>query len=469
MTTLRDHLDRLDEAGELLRIDERLHWADQLPTVAVEALEANGPAVVFEDGPGRVTLVSGVYGGPDRTRVPDGAPWRRLALGLGHPADLSYVGFLEALGLPGGGRPPATVADHPAAPVDVDLYSLGLPAVGTQGQPAVSLGVLVLRDGTETTWAPVRGTVRGSHRIRMVVPAGAVEGLSGRTSATVALGVPAAVHLAVVARWTGDTGVARATEIAGALDEVAVVEGDRGVLPADAEVLLEGEVWRGGADRSFEKPAGVAEAWEAATDTAVIKCLVSGIRTRSEPVVPFSPTGHPMADDRQLLSFAESARLFHRVNNYWGTSPVEWVAVPAETGLGICAVAAEVLYAGFEWQLANTMFTFSTLFDKVVLLDTTVAPLEYGRAFDDLWVKAHPSHNWTFSEPDAPAAAMPAYRADDATGSRLYVNATWDPTWDEEFIAPRVAFETSFPEEVRRFVLDRWVSMGFEADPVEPG
>lgn len=461
MTTLRDHLERLDAADELLHVEDRLHWADQLPAVAVEAVEVNGPAVVFEDGPGRVRLASGVYSGPDRTRVRDGAPWRRLAMGLGQPPEISYIEFLESFARPGGGTAPAVVDRDGTEPVDTDLYSLGLPAVGTQGQPSVSLGVLVLEDDQGTRWAPARGTVRGGQRIRMVVPAAAVDHVTARRPATLALGVPAAVHVAAIARWTGDTGVDRAIDLAGALDDIEVVDTDRGILPADVEVLIEGEVWHGGDAGSFALPAGTPEAWEAGTDTEVVKCLVSGVETREAPVVPFSPTGHPIADDRQLLSFTESARLFHRVNNYWGISPVEWIALPAETGLGICVVAAEVLYAGFEWQLANTMFTFSGLFDKVLLLDTTVSPLEYGRAFDDLWVKAHPSHNWTFTEPDAPAAAVPAYRADDTTGSRLYIDATWDPTWDEEFIAPRVTFEDSFPERVREFVRDHWTAMGF--------
>lgn len=457
MTSIRDHLERLDAAGDLLRVDEELHWADELPAVAVEAAEANGPAVRFEAPPGHVTLVSGLYSGPDRTAVRDGAPWRRLAVSLGHDTHITYRAFLDALGLPRGGVRPQTVDELQAEPVDVNLYALGLPAVGTQGPPSVSMGLFVRSDGDgETLWAPVRGTVRGGHRIRAVVPRAAVEAMPERASATIALGVPGAALLGGIGRWTGGTGIGRSLDIAGALDDIEVVTTEHGTLPADVEVLLHGIAWRGDAP-----PAGPAEAWEFGTETTVIKFRADEVATRPQPIVPFSPTGHHLADDRQLVSFAEAARLYHRVNNYWGTSPVEWVALPAETGLGICLVASEILYAGFEWQLANTMFSFSRLFDKVLLLDTTVPPMDYGRAFDDMWVKAHPSHNWQFSEPDAPAASTPAYRRDASTGSRLYVNATWDPTWEEEFIAPRVTFEHSFPERVREFVSDRWASMGF--------
>lgn len=463
MTTVRDHLDRLDGDGDLLHVEDRLHWADELPAVAVEAVEANGPAVLFETPPGHVRLVSGLYSGPDRTRVPDRAPWRRLAVGLGLDGDIPYGDFLRALWLPRVEGRPEVVATTETASVDLDLYSLGLPAVGTQGPPAVSLGLLVVADDDGTRWVPARGTVRGGHRIRVVVPAAAVADLDGRASATLALGVPAAALVAAIARWTGSgTGVERVSDIAGALDDVAVVDTEYGRLPAEAEVLMHGVVWAGD-----EPPAGPAEAWEVGTETAVLKYRVETVETRPDPVVPFSATGHPLADDRQLVSFVEAARLFYRVNNYWGTRPVEWIALPAEAGLGICLVASDVLYAGFEWQLANTMFSFSRLFDKVVLLDTEVPPMDYGRAFDDLWVKAHPSHNWQFSEPDAPAASVPSYRADAATGSRLYVDATWDPTWEETFIAPRVDFAHSFPAPVRRFVRDRWAAMGFTAPLVE--
>lgn len=464
MTSVRDHLEELEAAGDLLRVEERLHWADELPTVAVEAVEMNGPAVLFDEPPGHVRPVSGLYGGPDRTQVPDRPSWRRLATGLGHDAGLPYRDFLERFGLPPGGVSPRRVDDVLAEPVDVDLHTLGLPAVGSQGAPAVSMGLVVVEDGDRTRWAPARGVVRGGDRIRAVVPAGIADRLTDREPATIALGVPAAALVGAIGRWSGGTGVDLTTRIAGALDDVVVAPTDRGVLPADAEVFLHGTSWA-----SDAQPVGPQEAWETGIDTAVIKFQLDAVETRERPVVPFSPAGHPLADDRQLVSFAESARLFHRVNRYWGVSPVEWLALPAEAGLGICLVSSEILYAGFEWQLANTLFSFSRLFDKVLLLDTTVAPMDYGHAFDDMWVKAHPSHNWQFSEPDAPAASVPAYSEDATTGSRVYINAAWDPTWDEAYIAPRVSFENSFPARIRESVRERWTDLGFSAPQVEDG
>jgi 4-hydroxy-3-polyprenylbenzoate decarboxylase len=198
--------------------------------------------------------------------------------------------------------------------------------------------------------------------------------------------------------------------------------------------------------------------------TATLSLSVTRVATRADPLLPCVPLGTPLADDVHVTSVVESVRLSSRVNGYWGVSPVEWVWLPVESGLGLCLVASELLYAGFEWQLANTLFSFSSSFDKIVILDADSSVEDLARALDDMWVKAHPSHDWHFSDPAAPAATAPRYRQDGETGSRLYVNAAWDPQWDEEYIAPRVAFETMYPEELQQGVRERWESLGF--DPV---
>ncbi|RDZ93043.1 3-octaprenyl-4-hydroxybenzoate carboxy-lyase, partial [Haloferax sp. Atlit-6N] len=114
--------------------------------------------------------------------------------------------------------------------------------------------------------------------------------------------------------------------------------------------------------------------------------------------------------------------------------------------------------------------SFSRLFDKVVVLDTETAPMDLGRAFDDIWVKAHPANDWEFSDSEAPAATATHYRRDGSTGANVYDNAAWDPRWDEEYIAPRVTFETTYPEDLREAVRTDWMDLGFDNGPEhEPG
>jgi UbiD family decarboxylase len=330
--------------------------------------------------------------------------------------------------------------------------------VGTDTAPGVTLCLLVVTIGDDTTWAPLRGRVHGSDTLHASVPTALAESLSQGTDVTVALGTPVACLVAAALRWGGQ-GVADPLPTAGALDTLSVSEARGGLVPVSTEVIFDGTVSATGGSQP-----GMAESWEYTTATTSIEIQITDIALREDPVIPFTPLGAPLADDLHLTGLIEASRLFHRVNNYWGVAPVEWIALPVETKLGMCLVASDILYAGFEWQLANMLFSFSRLFDKILILDADTSPENLGRAFDDMWVKAHPSHDWQFSDPASPAATATAYRRNGTTGSRLYINATWDPRWDEEYIPPRVNFDTSFPSDVRTFVHDNWNDMGFNTD-----
>ena len=462
MTSFRDHLDAVEATGDLLPVTEEVHWAVEASTVAREAAEHNGPAIRFAETPGRARLVSGLYTGPDLMERRERKPWSRIALGFGYDGS-DHVSYADLLNRVTATRISPEAAEHTdvlAESTETDLYALGLPKRTVDGRPTLTLGILAVTfDGT-TVWTPVRGTVRGSDQLRLSVPRTVAAGFEGDTDVTLALGVPAAALLATSLQWAGETGVDDSVARANAIDSVPISEAAGGFVPATAEVLIDGVATRG-----ESLPEGPRETWEQATTTEALDVQVTRTATREDPVVPFAPLGASMADDVTLMGLVESARLHHRVNNYWGVSPVQWIALPAETRLGICLVASDILYAGFEWQLANTLFSFSRLFDKVLVLDADTPPADLAKAFDDMWVKAHPSHDWAFSEPNAPAATVPSYRRDGTTGSRVYINAAWDPSWNEEFIAPRVGFTTSFPEEMQQAVLDQWEEFGFDSSP----
>jgi UbiD family decarboxylase len=453
MTSLRTHLETLESADDLLCVESRVHWTEA-SVIGREAAEYSGPAVVFEDTPGTVQLASGVYGGPDQMQSRPRKPWSRLALGL-DGQEVSYMKCLNTISEFGQERTSVAETELEATPTDTELYSLGLPTIGDTDRPAITLSLLAYQTEAGTVWTPIRGTVHGGD-LYGIVPESAAERLT-ETPVTVVLGVPAASLVTAHVHCTSNRTLKNPSEVAAAVDAFPVAPSAGGRVPAEAELVIEGT-----ASSSDTTLTAEHETWESTVETASVRIDVTNVATREDPIVPFTPVQASLSDDVQLSSLVESARLYSRINSYWGVEPVEWVALPAETGLGMCLVASEILYAGFEWQLVNTLFSFSRLFDKVVVLDEDVPPADLSRAFDDMWVRAHPSHDWGFSEPSAPAATVPSYRQDGETGSRLYVNATWDPRWDETYIAPRVTFETSFPEDVRESVREQWPDLGFE-------
>ncbi|MFB9807655.1 UbiD family decarboxylase [Haladaptatus pallidirubidus] len=449
----------LEAEDDLLHIEQSVHWANQAPAIGAEAAKENGSAVLFEEVPGKTRLMSGVYGGPDQMLPRNRTPWSRLAMGVGLDNDIPYDQFAHWLTKTPTNNSLPDTESLKAKSVDVDLYSLGLPTLSDEA-PTITLGLCAVTIDEKTEWAPIHACVESHDSLIASIPAALEKQLPHGTDVTIALGVPTACLIAAKLSWMGETKTGNTLEMARAYSDIAFADEHGDLIPASAEGVISGTV-----GEITDHQLRPREGWEKAIETTTLKIRVTDLALREKAILPFSPLGAPLADDIHLASIVESVRLLRRLNNYWGVSPVEWIHLPAETHLGMCLVATEILYAGFEWQLANTLFAFSRLFDKVLILDEDTPPGNLARAFDDMWIKAHPSHDWEFSEPQAPAATATAYRSDGTTGSRLFIDATWDPRWDDEFIAPRVDFESSYPEDIRAFVLDTWDEMGFSTDP----
>ena len=424
--------------------------------LAAEALRASGPALRFQRSAGS-DLVSGVFSGPDQTQQREARPWSRLSLGLGLDPEATLVDLLETISTlgPAGGNPDPTYTGQAASGTDIDAQDLQFPQGETDTWPAVTLGVASASTADGTHWAPVHGSVVGGDTLRVRVPDTLSSLVGEGTTMTIALGVPpAAITTAYLLAVTEQT--ATPIQSCGVTGTVPLVPTNGGLVPSATEVVMETTV----VDCQPDFRSDRREGWEYVVETGPLSLSVERVRTTENPVIPVSPVGRPLADDTRLTGLATAAALYHRLNNYWGISPVEWIMLPAEAELGICFVASDVLYGGFEWQLANILFSFSSLFDTVVIVDEDVPPRDFGRVLADLWLKSHPARDWTFSEPDAPAATRPHYRRDNETGSRLYVNAAWDPRWKETYIAPRVTFENSFPNDVRDVARVLWDGLG---------
>lgn len=421
-------------------------------TLAAEALRASGPALRFERSEG-VDLASGVFSGVDQMQGRDARPWSRLSLGLGLDPDATFVDLLETItGLgPDILDPEPTYTGQAAARRDVNVQELQFPQGESDTWPGMTLGVASVSTADGTHWAPIHGSVVSRDKLRVRVPDALPSLVNDEAILTIALGVPPAAMttaylLAVTERI--DTPI----QSCGVAETVSLVPTNGGLVPSTTEVVLETTI----VNRQPDFRSDRREAWESVVESGPLSLSVERIFATDDPVVPISPVGRPLADDLQLTGLTTAASLYYRVNNYWGISPVKWLLLPVEAELGICFVASDILYAGFEWQLANLLFSFSSLFDTVVIVDEDVPPHDFGRVLADIWLKAHPARDWTFSDPDAPAATRPRYRQDGETGSCLYVNAAWDPRWEDAYIAPRVTFENSFPSVVRDTARELW-------------
>lgn len=453
--TFREFVAAIEEAGDLVGISNPVHWDREAAAVAAESLAGNGPALRFENSPGMGTLVSGIAAGPDQLARPRARPIPRISRAFGAQ---DFVELLELVGVEHDDQsPPIEEIDTEERPVD--LYDMGLPSqLEPGGRPRIDLAVCCAGTMDDPIWVPTHGNVRDGSSLSLVVPRAITRESGGMTrgeSVAVALGVSPMVNVATMMRWVHRLGNGSSAGRAAAMGDVGMRE-ERGLpIPAGAEITIHGTL-TGEMDSLNAVPAR----WELATDVTRIDIDVERVVVRPDPLIPFVPRSKkgpvPMADDAFLTSVSTAANLYRRLNAYWGVKPVHWVHLPVEAGLGVCFASVDVLYAGFQWQLANTLFSFSPLFDKVVLLDEDNAPSDLAGALDDMWVRAHPAQDWHFSESESPRAIAPAYYRPNETGARVYIDATWDPNWDEEYIAPRVTFGNSYPDEVAQRASDLW-------------
>jgi len=450
MIPFAQYLQGLASNGDLVTLEDPIDVPPNV--VAAEALRASGPALRYERADG-VDLASGTLSGPDQMQCRESRPWSRLALGLGLDPEASLVSVLETIaGLgPAGGDAEPTYAGQAASHTVDSVQELRLPQATDDVWSSLTLGVASVSTAEGSHWGPIYGSVISDDKLRVRTPAALSSLLDDDGTLSIALGVPpaalAATYLLAVTRR-----IEVPVQACGVADDVPLVPTNGGLVPSATELVVETTV----ADRRPDFQSDRREAWEHGVSSTPLSLSVERVIATDDPVIPFSPVERPLADDLQLAGLATAATLYRRVNDYWGISPVEWVLLPAEAKLGICFVATDVLYAGFEWQLTNLLFTFSSLFDTVVVVDEDVSPRDLGRVLGDIWVKAHPSRDWIFSEPSAPAAKRPRYRQDGTTGARLYVNAAWDPRWEDSYIAPRVSFEQSFPKSVHDAARKTW-------------
>lgn len=460
MTAFRSHLEFLRKTDDLRSL--KRPETPSLQVIASEALRADCSAIRFESGDNsRLDFVSGAYGGVDQLSRGDRFPWSRLGIGLGIDRDPDYIDVLERIARFGDriGDRDVTYVERAATATNRTVRELGFPVPPDETWPRITLGLLSAGGDSGSYWAPIHGTVIDDNTVRARVPEAIADRFARGDVVSIAIGVPSEA-LAATYLLTITDRLSTPIEDRDVGSTVPVIPTGGGVVPSSAELVFEAEV----ADHQPDTRAGKREFWEQLVNGTTVTLNVNSVFLREDPVVPFTPLDVPLTDDLQLVGLALAATLYDRANSYWGVAPVEWLLLPVASRLGICIVSTEMLYAGFEWQLSNFLFSFSDCYDTVVVVDDETGSRDLGQTLADIWVKAHPSRDWLFSETDAPVARLPTYgRA--GTGARLYVDTTWDPRWEEEYIAPRVSFAESYPPDLRAAIHDSWAEFGFDTDP----
>ena len=488
---MRNYLKRLGTCGELATYKNKVNW--YLETGALSALtnKIGGPALLFEnieDYPG-YSLAGSIFAGPG-TLYPNPAgrtPWRRLAIALELDKNVGYEELMNEL---------LRRRDHPIPPVQVasgpckeqcflgekvKLLDLPWPQVYSRdGGRYITAGVVVARNltGTWVNWSICRGLIYNEDKIVLNITPDSHLARIHREYESNKKTMPVSIVLG------GDPAcfIAAALNIPWGLSEAAIAGGLKGkpialvrcegnplLVPAGAEVVLEGEILPG--DRLPEGPFPEYVRYSTPQLKPVVK--IKAITQQQKPIIPFIAEGVKVSDSMALRSVLISMELMYKLRRQTQLK-VRWINLPVEAKLGLCVAACNPGYRGHNFWVMNFLLRHKKefCFDKIMLIDADINPVDIYEVLNDWAQKTNPrlGHGYHVENAPHPLTVTAAYGPEterEAASSRTIIwDSCWPEKWSREDIPVRVTFENSFPQEIQKKVLERWQEYGFTQVPV---
>ncbi len=482
MKTLREYIGKLKEAGEIRTVASPIHWNLEAAAMTAKFNEEGKEGLLFtnvqETGKG-CSLAGGLYGGPGMLYPQKRKPWTKLALGLELGGDTGWedfvVNILDLMSTPI--RPmqlnTSTCKEVIQKGKDVDILAFPIPRLHKDdGGRYGTLSLLIVRDpeSGQSHWGNYRWMAADGQTVAVNFPQNSpIAAIYARYEAKgeempfcICLGSGPAATLSAQYQALARVGAVDNVGMAGGLArepiELVRAETNDLLIPADDEIIFEGVIAPG--KRIPEGPFPNFSAYEPASHQPAGH--IKAVTHRRNPILPFSVNAARANDVLTLTTVLHSVEVT-RLCRLIGV-PVRWAFCPVEGRLGMCAVATRVPYKGYLWQLAKYIFSWSNWFDRILFVDYELGPEEHIQMYNDMINKANPTKNWDRSDMDAPVHLACKYPVPEGTTSRMFINATWDPSWPKEWHSLKTTFEENFPAEIQQRVVQKWPKLGFKQD-----
>jgi UbiD family decarboxylase len=347
---LRDFLNKLQQLGELIRIQEPLSPHLEIPAVARYSTEACREAVVFDSTQGYpgFRMVSGfeAYSVDPRVRM------KRVALALGLPGDIHPLELIRLLAL-ARNRPPVApveiawgpVQDHVLLHQDASLDRLPVPYihVGDGGPYVNALGFIVTQtpDHRWTNWSIARVMKHDAHTMTGIVcddqPIGTVadewKQLGSAMPFALVLGASSALTFATgqaLLRYGHDESSFLGAWFDKPVELVRCQTVDL-LVPADAEIVIEGNLL---ADHLLpEGPTGDYHGYISRGISFRPTYRISAITHRENPLFPFTSAGKPVDEDHTITGTGIAANALEHFTSHDYSVVDAWIAPQTATHL----------------------------------------------------------------------------------------------------------------------------------------
>ena len=404
------------------------------------------------------------------------ATWRRVAAAFGLPVTASVREIYEEYGRrESRAIPPNIVEDGPCKEAvclgsDLDLFAFPSPMLH-DGDGGRYLGTwdLVASHDPQTKW-----TNWGMYRF-MVYDQHHLTGFPRPTShlgkmfqdyyvsrgqpmpLAIVIGADPLSHFAASATFKlGVEEASLAGGLRGAAVDVIRCETSGLLVPANAEIVIEGEVLP---DRvALEGPYGEYPGYRTGEMGNGILFRVTAITTRKNPILTVDATGYK-DDSSTITALSGSVAIKHRLRRHG--IPVVDVNMPAEGA--VHWVIASVKKGGPEigQRILDVLTARRALVSKIFIVDTDVDIFNIGQVLHAFSTKCDPSRGIHVVRYEGRSNTLtPCYSQADRLaqrGATVLFDCTWPSEWSREWEVPvKATFDSMFPESLQRDVLKRW-------------
>ncbi|OPY65834.1 MAG: Phenolic acid decarboxylase subunit C [Syntrophorhabdus sp. PtaU1.Bin050] len=478
MGSFREFLDNLKGYNEINTVEEQIDWDLEAAAICTMSQRVGGPAVLFsnvKDYPnmlltGAVFSGPGFYYWPQEKRLMHG----RMAVALDLEPDTHYEEFVE------------TILDRGKAPIraievesgssqqlvidDVDLYSYPIPRLHEKDGGRYLTSHIMLHRDQENGWTNLNMEPLMLYRRNMLVRTKPSRQTMPSQSEVIiekyhrqnkpapfAIVIGAPPALTMTARFNNPPGADEYGFAGGlGLKPLILVKAKLSdiLVPADAEMILEGHVYPG--DMAEGGPFPSLSFYEEKKEGYVYR--VECITQRRDAILPFSVEGVKSSDSMCLLSLMHSAQMLNllRTNGI----PAKWMTMPVEAklSLGVVALHSPQPVPGLPGRAAHLVFGKSPYIRQMIFVDNDVDPQDFTTSvLTDKIYKASFQRNYFVSpQAEKPLGLTENHDFNSGLTSTAFIDATWRLDRAPETIPRRINFEVCFPEDVKNDLLRKW-------------
>ena len=490
---LRDYVEDLRKAGELVEIDDEVDWNYEIPAYEVISGRFGGPAFLFNN-------IKGIPKGPRVLAAPFVGtfyrPHKKCAIALGLDPNLDRATWYQELAKRMMNMlRPVEVATGPCKEVikmgkDVNLleFPFTYHAIGEGGR-YIFINAVIIKD-PDSDWINTGNyAIEVFSKNRLVITPYAhtnfvsiyntkyqLRGQSMPVAVCIG-GDPAVTMAAGMILPPGVTEYDVAGGIRGTPMELVRAETSDLLVPANAEIVIEGEIRP--YERLPEGPKIEAFGFSVGPRQPFYAMRVHCITHRKNPIIwdihtSIGSSTNALHDSLGHLGYLGQIKMFGLPLKF-GCS----VTIPRTAATGHAAVYKKKYpedYPGFMEDLFNKVMGqpgMGGVLAKNVFFDDDVNILDYGEFYEAMFTQVNPARDMIKTHPfpvmTIESSWMEEWDRDKyvGPGTILAQKLIIDATTKEEppMGVRRLNFETLFPERLQKWVMENWERLGFKEEP----